>query len=165
MSNNNHPGVYNVRDIILEEGLDARNFVSWRVPRQIENTPTNHTNTNLKTPTSGTLNNTSLYNNNIRRNSNNNNDDITTELSIKLNKLTTLSTSSLRLYKLIYSNINRSINELYQFCEEENNIELCEESFQLFLSSCRDFALLTQKYTELKDKDNKDTSTEKVYAY
>jgi hypothetical protein len=69
-----------------------------------------------------------------------------------INKLKTpVTAASLRLWKLIFLNVCRSVDELYQFCEEESSGELCEQSFQFFLCSCRDFAQLSQRIEREKN--------------
>lgn len=66
-----------------------------------------------------------------------------------------VTVASMRLWKLIFTNVCRSVEELHRFLEEEQNVDLSEQSFQFFLGSCRDFALLTQRLE--KDRQDKDS--------
>lgn len=134
-----------IRDIILEEGIEARNVINWRVqPKQ----------TNER-PSTGDANN------------NNNRGELTNINKSKGEKQvfsgSNLTTASMRLWKLIFENVLRSVDELHHFCEDEQSVELAEQGFQFCLSSCRDFAQLVQKFEKEKEKEkDKDKDKEKI---
>ena len=148
---------------LREEGIEARNFVSWRVPKTVSKDI-------LETPTNNNKSDKATVPNTFNSDTNANTNNATSSSSAvnsryKFLSLTTstpptnVSQASMRLWKLIFQNICRSVDELYIFCEEEQNAELCEQSFQFFLTSCRDFAQLAQKF----EKNEILSTTDKVF--
>ena len=53
-----------------------------------------------------------------------------------------------RLHATLFANVNRSIDELYQLCEEEGNEEMCQDGLDLLERSGRDFRLLSDRIDE-----------------
>ena len=53
-----------------------------------------------------------------------------------------------RLRASLFANVNRSIDELYQVCEEECDEQMCCDAMNLFERSGRDFRLLTDRIDE-----------------
>ena len=57
---------------------------------------------------------------------------------------------SSKLWKILFANVNRSIDELYQFCEEEGEHARFNDILDLLDRSSRDFNKLVEKTRELK---------------
>lgn len=155
MSSNRPPNQPTLR----EEGIEARNFVSWRVPKTIPKDALESATKNEKSVNINSSATSVADSNNLSAFSSANYKEMTKYKLPSTSPHSNVSVASMRLWKLIFQNVCRSVDELYAFCEEEQNGELCEQSFQFFLSSCRDFAQLAQKY----DKSDQNISlSEKV---
>lgn len=50
-----------------------------------------------------------------------------------------------RLWTALFQNVNRSIDELYQLCDEQGEEEMCLEAMDMFERSGRDFKKLAEK--------------------
>lgn len=131
-----------IRDIILEEGIEARNVVSWRVPKQSNDRPSTGDASSNNYGRGDLLNKAKLDKQNLPLG-------------------TSVTTASMRLWKLIFENVLRSVDELHRFCEDEQSAELAEQGFLFCLSSCRDFAQLAQRFEREKEKD-KEKDKEKL---
>ena len=73
----------------------------------------------------------------------------------------TIDRSTWRLWRQLFQQVNRSIDELYRFCEEEADEELCQDSFILLTRSGRDFEKLIERMERQRRFDS-DISTRSV---
>jgi hypothetical protein len=55
------------------------------------------------------------------------------------------TSSSQRLWRILFHKVLRMIDELYCICEEEGDIDHCEQAFDLLLRGGRDFAKLIER--------------------
>ena len=53
-----------------------------------------------------------------------------------------------KLMKVLFSNINRGIDELYQQCDDDDGIVRCKEAIELLDRGARDFAKLIERIEE-----------------
>lgn len=63
------------------------------------------------------------------------------------------STFQSRLWRVLYNNINRSVDEFYHLCEEEGSEEKCQEIIDLFERTSRDFVKLIERMEEQRKFD------------
>jgi len=56
--------------------------------------------------------------------------------------------SEQRVWKMLFSNTNRSVDELYYLCEEEGNEEKCREAIVFLERAGRDFEKLIERMSE-----------------
>lgn len=61
----------------------------------------------------------------------------------------TPATFESRLRASLFANVNRSIDELYQLCEEECDAQMCLDAVTIFERSGRDFRLLTDRIDDM----------------
>jgi hypothetical protein len=55
-----------------------------------------------------------------------------------------------RLWRFLFSNITRAVDELYNLCEDENNREYCMEGIKMFDNCKNDFHKLIERMEDQK---------------
>jgi hypothetical protein len=136
--------------------MDMRNVVSWLVPNDPSPkskamgkknkpplTPANRDKAIINKPKS-TTSLASSNNKNQADNRDDNKDDISDTSSISHS----FFDPDARLWSSIFSNVNRSIDELYYLCEEENAQQRCQEAVDLLERSRVDFVKLIERIDE-----------------
>ena len=63
---------------------------------------------------------------------------------------TATTSSQNKVWKVLFSNLNRAIDELYEMCEEEEDIQICSDSMNIFEGSSRDFRKLIERIESQK---------------
>jgi hypothetical protein len=146
---------------IVEEGIDARNVLSWRVPNEpspqgksrtssgTKKKKKPHTGREFVVPSSGGSTSTTSTSSSIHH---------------RMNALSMYETASAsdtqsedsrthfqsRLWRFLFSNITRAVDELYNLCEDENNREYCMEGIKMFDRCTNDFNKLIERMEDQK---------------
>lgn len=65
-----------------------------------------------------------------------------------------IESSASRLWRILVQNVNRSVDELYYFCEEEGDDDKCKDAHELLLRNARDFENLISQLGLQRQFDN-----------
>lgn len=126
--------------------LEHKNVVSWRVPNSPK--PTNNPSNNIQSRKSQTTS-PKL---NTREPS-----PVISEVVDDLKSLSAVSDMNLddkvsetidfqdRYWQMLYNNIEHAVDELYDLCEEEEDVNRCLEAINMFNQTTRDFTKLIEK--------------------
>jgi hypothetical protein len=132
---------------IVDEGRNARNILSWRVP----NDPSPRQRIDIMTKS----------NENLKQHNRKNNKQLRDSISSLPSDTASDSQSEdpngnvqNRLWNYLFANINAATDELYYLCSEENDRERCVEGVELFAQCKRDFEKLIERMDEQKRFEN-----------
>eukprot|EP01036_Dinobryon_divergens_P028672 gene28672-37656_t len=162
MSKNTNP---NLSLPVADCDYDVRNVLSWRVPNDLTTfrSPSNQTHETstradnqrpnkasrtkhkkdtaiaIVIPDHLTVDTPNNDNSNVQRT-----DDEGGVLKINLGN---------KLWRVLFSNVNRSVDELYDMCEEEEDEQRCKDAIDIMERSSRDFRKLIERIEEQKRFD------------
>ena len=151
---------------IVEEGVDARNVLSWRVPNEPSPSPQGKlfTSTNSEKRKKKKLRNSFNLGDNVSNVSVSNVMGNNSNSSSRVHRMNALmyetgsdtqsedsrSHFQSRLWRFLFSNITRAVDELYNLCEDENNREYCMEGIKMFDNCKNDFHKLIERMEDQK---------------
>ena len=126
---------------------DTRNMLSWRVPNE-PSPKMNSIGQEIKSPK---VSNTNLTTPSTKKKSQDvgcGTKDRLAESSVKT--CFSDNPSITKIWKLLFASLNRSVDELYNVCDEEGSINRCLETIELLDNSKLDFSKLIQKIESQK---------------
>lgn len=128
-----------LKDLVNEEGIDARNCVSWRVPNEVEAPRTPREGAESKSE-SGTPSSRPASPAKSKSG-----DSVKSDDSKRESRGNSENDAVSMYWRVLLHNLTYSIDALYYACEEYMDEERCQESFDLLLRSGRDFAMLIER--------------------
>ena len=146
ISENTDDDSIKLKDIVGEDGADARNVLSWRVPNEPspQRLSSRRNSDKRKKKTSrGSMGSASEV-------SSNGNRSFLYETGSDSQSEDSRSHFQNRLWRFLFSNITRAVDELYNLCEDENNREYTIEGIKMFDMCKNDFTKLIERMDDQK---------------
>ena len=129
---------------IVEEGEDARNVLSWRVPNEPSPQGKLRTNSEKRKKKAVQRNSVGSTGSVHRMNA------LLYETGSDTQSEDSRSHFQSRLWRFLFSNITRAVDELYNLCEDENNRDYCIEGIKMFDNCKKDFNKLIERMEDQK---------------